>query len=268
MWHGSDVGGQEIRSDEWVVQPFITTPYVADPEGRMRPAVTVAECPEADPEKPCDVVGHGFRKRKTGPEFPIATRLCRQHARYFTVYPIGHVPYGRVRMAPVGESGFPALAAPEVPAANRAPWLGSVWVAAVDAARGRRWSREGTDVEGVEPGRYGTQRRWLKRCTRLLGLAGELKQRTVERLRAFLVIDGVEHERLRHECPQTGRLTERAQAVVAVLSAQPLDNDVWSRWLAAGALGGAWGPARIGHPSVGRLVSPSTLLKTTGLGPP
>ena len=265
MWHGWDGGDQGNCRGEWVVGPFITAPYVADAEGRMRPAMAVAECLKASPEKRCDVVGHGYRKRKTGPEFPIETRHCREHSCYFTVYPSGHVPYGRVTMAPVDVGGFALVA---VEAEDEARWQGSLCVAAVEAARNRRWSREGNVAEAGEPGRYGTQRRWLRRCARLLGLAGEIKQRTVERLRDFLGIDGLEHERLRREWPCTPRLSQRARAVVVVLNAQPLEDDLWPRWLAAGALGGAWGPARIAAPSVGRLVSPSTLLKTTGLSPP
>ncbi len=267
MCHEMGGGGQGVRKKEWAVQPFISSPYVADAQGRMRPAVAVAQCLKASSDEPCDVVGHGYRKRKAGPEFPIATRHCREHSCYFTVYPFGHVPYGRMAMAPIEVSGFASVEA-EREDRGGAGWQGTVCVAAIEAARNRRWSREGTDVEAAQPGRYGTQRRWLRRCARFLGLAGEIRQRTVERLRDFLGIDGLEHQRLRRQWPRTYRLSERAQAVVAVLSAQPLADDLWSRWLAAGALGGAWGPARIADPSLGRLVSPSTLLKTTGLAPP
>ncbi len=182
----------------------------------MRPAVAVAECLKASSDEPCDVVGHGYRKRKAGPEFPIATRHCREHSCYFSVYPFGHVPYGRMAMAPIEVSGFASVEA-EREDRGGVGWQGTVCVAAIEAARNRRWSREGTDVEAAQPGRYGTQRRWLRRCARFLGLAGEIRQRTVERLRDFLGIDGLEHQRLRREWPMTSRLSERAQAVVAVL---------------------------------------------------
>jgi len=263
--HGRGSGGEDFQKNEWAVEPFVTAPYVADADGRMRPAVTVCECVKAKPGERCDVVGHGFRRRKTGPEFPVATYHCREHRRYVTVYPMGHVPYGRVRMAPVDERGFPSGRTLEDNAEQlEERWCGSVWNAAVDAVRDKPWSREGTEIETKEPARYGTQRRWLRRCACLVGLAGAVKQRVAERLRNLLAIDGLEHERLRHEFPSTDRLAQRARLIVAVVVEQPLGDDLWWRWLAAGALGGAWGEARIFEPSVGRLVSPSILLKSIG----
>ncbi|MBD3236805.1 MAG: hypothetical protein GF330_08885 [Candidatus Eisenbacteria bacterium] len=229
----------------------------------------VTECLEGGPGSPCDVVGHGYRERKTGPKFPIATRHCREHRCYYAVYPIGHVPYGQVAVAPVDASGFPLAAPLDGEVEEGSGWRGCLCEAAVEAARNRCWSREGADIEEAgEPGRYGTQRRGLRRCARLLGLAAELEQRAVERLRNFLGVDGLEHERLRRQWQTASRLSDRAQAVLAVLSAQPAEGDLWSRWLAAGALGGAWGAARIADPAAGRLLSPSTRLRTTGLAPP
>ncbi len=49
---------------------------------------------------------------------------CQTHKRYFTVYPVGHVPYGRVRMAPVEPGGYPAGVEEDGAAA---PWRGTLF---------------------------------------------------------------------------------------------------------------------------------------------
>ncbi len=269
MWHESRAEGQGNLRADWSVVSFVTVPYVAGPEGRMRPALAVRECVKGTHGEECEVVGHGFRERKTGPEFPIATWHCRRHRCYFTVYPMGQVPYGRVPMAPVDVRGFPPVRPGEGERGrSEEQWRGCVCEAAVDAARDKRWSREGSEIEGKEPGCYGTQRRWLNRCAHLLGLVGAIPQRAAERLRSVLGIDGLAHERLRHGFPAAGQLAERGRSVVAVLVEQPLADDLWWKWLTAGAQGGAWGEARVLEPSVGRLVSPWTLLKSVGHGSP
>lgn len=89
----------------WSVRRFICAPYAADEGGAWRPVGVIPQCPWAEAPEPCRIVQHGFRERKTGPEFPIQVLHCGTHTRYFTVYPVGHVPYGRVRMAPVDPGG-------------------------------------------------------------------------------------------------------------------------------------------------------------------
>jgi len=63
-------------------------------------------CLGASPgDKPCDLTVHHLRERKAGPQIPIAVLQCRTHRRAFTVYPFGHIPYGRVAVAPVALNG-------------------------------------------------------------------------------------------------------------------------------------------------------------------
>ena len=103
MSHGAPAKGQACG--EWSVRRFICAPYAADEGGAWRPVGAIPQCPYSEAPEPCRIVLHGFRERKTGPEFPIQVLHCGTHARYFTVYPMGHVPYGRVRMAPVDPGG-------------------------------------------------------------------------------------------------------------------------------------------------------------------
>lgn len=79
--------------------------YAAGADGRMRPVDRVGECPRVGDGQECHVVVKGYRPRKTGPCFPIQVLECQTHGGFFTAYPMGHVRYGRERLAPVGVSG-------------------------------------------------------------------------------------------------------------------------------------------------------------------
>ena len=63
------------------------------------------QCPLATADEECATTLNGFRGRKTGPRFPIQVMWCHRHDLSFTVYPLGFVPYGRVREAPVDVGG-------------------------------------------------------------------------------------------------------------------------------------------------------------------
>lgn len=92
----------EVEPAVGLSRPFVSAPYVED-NGVWRP-VRVKECPVGEG---CQIVKHSWRPRKTGPGHPVAILQCLMHGRYFTVYPSGHVPYGRQRIAPV-TSGVPS----------------------------------------------------------------------------------------------------------------------------------------------------------------
>jgi hypothetical protein len=53
----------------------------------------------------CELVVHHWRERKAGPQIPVMVMQCKTHRRAFTLYPLGHIPYGRVAVAPVGLDG-------------------------------------------------------------------------------------------------------------------------------------------------------------------
>jgi hypothetical protein len=48
---------------------------------------------------------HHTRERKAGPQIQVTVAQCRTHRRAFTLYPLGHVPYGRLAVAPVTPDG-------------------------------------------------------------------------------------------------------------------------------------------------------------------
>ena len=122
MSHEAAEKGQACGT--WAVRRFLCAPYAADEGGVWHPVGAIPQCPWAEAHEPCQILRHDFRERKTGPEFPIQVLRCRTHTRYFTVYPAGHVPYGRVRMAPVDPGGH-ALEVVEGEAA--ASWRGTLF---------------------------------------------------------------------------------------------------------------------------------------------
>jgi len=88
-------------------EPFVCAPYVADENGKFRPAEKITQCPWAKGSEPCRIRKHDFRGRKTGPGIPIRILRCKSHGLYFTVYPMGHMPYGRQAIAAVDLRGYP-----------------------------------------------------------------------------------------------------------------------------------------------------------------
>lgn len=56
-------------------------------------------------DETCVLVVHHVRERKTGPRIPVTVLQCQTHGRAFTLYPLGHLPYGRLAIAPVGLDG-------------------------------------------------------------------------------------------------------------------------------------------------------------------
>jgi len=56
-------------------------------------------------DEACVLVVHHERKRKTGPRISVTVLQCRTHRRPFTLYPLEHIPYGRLAVAPVGLDG-------------------------------------------------------------------------------------------------------------------------------------------------------------------
>ncbi len=104
MCHRSEQQSQE-SSRGVKDRPFLCAPYVTEQEGRLRPVEGIDRCPLATVGETCGLRKHDFRDRKTGPEFALRILYCRRHRHYFTVYPPGHVPYGRQAIAPLDEQG-------------------------------------------------------------------------------------------------------------------------------------------------------------------
>ena len=94
------LGGTEAHA-----LPFATTNYEADEDGTLH-AVLPSRCVYARGEQTCAMFVDHYRKRKTGPCYPVAVVGCRVHGkRRYTLYPAGHYPYGRVAVVAYSAGG-------------------------------------------------------------------------------------------------------------------------------------------------------------------
>ena len=166
-------------------------------------------------EGECEMGGAGWRERVTGPRHQLRKVRCKTHGRSFTLYPVGHVPYGRE----------PVISQVEGTGADepRASLVG----AAVAACRGEHWPDELIfDEQG--PVRR-TQRRRIARVGQVVGL----EQREVDsRVLGELGVGVVQG---------CGRLGER----VAALSALGPGMKAWLRVVGAIDLAGHLGPVGV-----------------------
>lgn len=167
---------------------FVVTPYTVERDGEFVPTMP-AECPaagEAGDHGCCRICVQHWRLRKTGPGFPLVVAECCTHGVAFTLYPPGHVPYGRVAVAPV-DSGGQLLKAPEAAdetvedgpleaaddergshRASPPSWGTTLFGAARDAAGGLPWPR----CKSIGAGCWRTQGRWIVLGATILGLIG------------------------------------------------------------------------------------------------
>ncbi len=98
-------GEGESQGGDCRDRPFLCAPYVTGGGGHPRPVEGIERCPLAAVGETCKLEKHSFRDRKTGPRFALRILYCATHGQHFTVYPPGHVPYGRQAVAPVDERG-------------------------------------------------------------------------------------------------------------------------------------------------------------------
>ena len=190
-------------------------------------------------EGECRISGAGWRDRLTGPRHRLRVVRCRAHGVAFTLYPEGHVPYGReplVRMG--GASG-------EVD--TRSSLLG----AAVAASGGERWPDE--LIEDEEGPVQRTQRRRVQRAAWAVGLDGPVVDSVVL---AELGLDAV-------AC--TGTVAAR----LAPLADKAGDPALWLRIVGAVDLVGRYGPVGVMEGLRGRRLAPARSSFVRALrGPP
>jgi len=223
-------------------RPFMVTPYVADAEGVMVASMPSTCMRHEAGDAPCH--------RKTGPCFPLTVVHCGLHRRGFTLYPPGHVPYGRIVVAPVSSGG--ALVkdlpsgedTPEATPITKLDWPGTVFSAAVDAAAGQAWPRKAP----TRPAHWRTQGRRLARGARLVGIGPTTAadgQRHREQMARRLGVPTlvVVGQALRWKEARGYR--ERGMAILLVLAEMEASRAISDRLMSAGEVEGLWGrPSR------------------------
>jgi hypothetical protein len=188
-------------------------------------------------DEACILVVHHVRERKTGPRIPVTVLQCRTHGRAFTLYPLGHLPYGRLAVAPVGVDGELLRATdgePQVDGKRPPAWSSTLFGAAFTAIHAAA-------IKLTDPRWWATEApERLAQSAAILGVHPELSVRTADAVAFRLEIprlvlrqaaDAYEHAR--------GRAA-RGRVLVSVLS-ELGDTRLLDRVLAAGACAGCWG---------------------------
>lgn len=220
-------------------RPFVVTAYL--PCGnRLVPEIPDC-CPgRSEGEADCQVTVHGWRGRKTGPGFPLCVVKCEPHKLAFTLYPLGHVPYGRAAIAAISSDGQAVVDAECGSGEVAVAWEVTVFGAACDAAHGRAWPRSGRG----EQESFRTQCRRVKLAATLLGVlcasdAVQLVMAVVLGVAALTLRDASSAFR----APSWRRYTHRALALLVPLAELERAGGLLERVLAAGAQIGQWGSA-------------------------
>ncbi|MFH1570271.1 MAG: hypothetical protein ABIL09_19925 [Gemmatimonadota bacterium] len=200
----------------------------------MLRVVLPLRCVFAAAAETCSLFIDHYRPRKTGPGFPVAVVGCGRHplGRY-TLYPLGHIPYGRQAVVPCSPAG-PLL---RDPATGQPLWPGTLFDAAVEAADAQRWPGHSP---ADDDRRRRTQGCRLDLAGHLLGVHPELEARTRERLATRLRVPTITLGDAARCWATSWRA--RGAAIRTVLRALPIDGSLLDRLLAAGAVAALWPP--------------------------
>jgi len=186
-------------------------------------------CPQGEDGSPCQVRAHARRERKSGPEHALAVCRCHTHGVSFTVYPPGHVPYGRIAMVAADSEGRPV----------RGEALSMTVLSAVlDASDPVRvHGEEAVHKSGVH---LRTRGRRIGLCAALVGISGEVSEAVRGRIAQALSVPALRLRDAARAYSASHSMRERAGVVVSVLEAL----DLASRrigLLVSGYLAGLWG---------------------------
>lgn len=128
-------------------------------------------CPlgvELGQQHTCVVSFNYRRERKTGPCIPLVVVQCTTHNVCFTIYPPGHVPYGREPLIDIALDGFQIDAKLEKDAIPNS-FEGSLFEASLKASQGLFYPKEGPYELPMIC--YDTQLNQIKKSAMLLGIA-------------------------------------------------------------------------------------------------
>ncbi len=203
----------------------------------FEPAVMPRSCVHASTgDEACVLTVHHRRERKTGPQIALTVLQCRTHRRAFTLYPLGHVPYGRLAVAPVGLDGQLMLSTEEPEAGDKPPpaWRDTLFESAFAAV--------------LEPAVKLTDSRWwatdepeqLAHGATLLGVHPDLSAQEADAIAFRLEIPRLVLRQAADAYVRGRGRAARGRVLIGVLS-QLGDTCLLDRLLAAGARAGCWG---------------------------
>jgi hypothetical protein len=188
-------------------------------------------------DEACVLVVHHERMRKTGPRISVTVLQCRTHRRAFTVYPLGHIPYGRMAVAPVGLDGELLCSTerePQVGGKRQPAWRGTLFGPAFAALH------EAT-VKVTDPRWWATQApERLAQGATLLGIHPDLSAQTADAIAYRLEIPRLVLRQATDAYACARGRAARGHVLVGVLG-ELGDRCLLDRVLAAGACAGCWG---------------------------
>ncbi len=220
---------------------FIITPYRGSDDGSLRPSIMPDRCNQAAAEgTECEMRAHHWRERKTGPQFPLLVVRCETHGVAFTLYPPGHVPYGRVAVAAVDVQGKPLHRADDMTSVPRLAWEQSMFGASQDAAKAVAWPRSGHDAASFQ-GSWRTQGRYIAQASDVLGLTGSEHPSFV----GALGVSALGQREAASAYRSAGGYEARGRAVCMIVGELELTPcDLLDVILRAGFAAGRWGRPR------------------------
>jgi hypothetical protein len=188
-------------------------------------------------DEACVLVVHHTRDRKTGPRIPITVLQCRTHRRAFTLYPLGHIPYGRLAVAPVGLDGelvYSTEHKPQVGDERQLDWCDTLFGSAFAAIH------EST-IKITDPRWWATEApERLAQGAAILGVHPELSVQTADAIAFRLETPRLVLRQAAGEYERARGRAARGLVLVGVLG--ELGNAcLLDRVLAAGACAGCWG---------------------------
>lgn len=231
-------------------RPFVITPYSLGADGSWTAALPQQCAWSSSVGVMCRVRINHARARKTGPSIALVVARCLSHRRSFTLYPPGHVPYGRVAIAPVAADGSLLVG----DNASDHAWGTTVFAAALDASGGEAWPRWHRDEHpsASNPRRWRTQRRWLSLAAAILGVAASAEP-VRERIARLLDVALLTLTDAAKQFAGAASYRGRGCAVVSVLTELRIALRTGDQLLASGASSGCWGEPRRWDPSIGRM---------------
>lgn len=218
---------------------FVQAPYRPDERGDLECRLP-HDCPRAEAGSPCRVGVHHFRDRTTGPCFPLVVAVCATHGPpAFTVYPPGHVPYGRVVVAPARTDGKGLLRDADI---GTPAWGQTLLEAAQTAASGERWDRLGGKRDGTSnsPAHNRTMRRHLDLAGKLFGVHPDLPSRAREAVAERLDVPVLVLQDAKARWVASRSWTMHAQEILEAVAAIPVTRSMPEKVIEAGAEVGLW----------------------------
>jgi hypothetical protein len=181
---------------------------------------------------------HHRRERKAGPQVPLTVVRCRLHRRAFTLYPLGHIPYGRLAIAPVALDGEVLFSTEPEPTASdgwspawRATQLGAAF-AALESPTAKVTDRRWWATQTLER---------LTQSATLLGIHPTIPTPDADAIAFRLDVPRLVLRQAADDYARAHGRAARGRVLIGVMGQLGADACLLDRILAAGVCAGCWG---------------------------